>query len=239
MQLLTSFPIPPRLHSSLPSSPPFAGHPSLSVATFSPLGPPPTNSPSPSETGKPALRSWISIMGATQQLMLEEQTWKATMDSLEIVAVTMLVEVELSMLVWWRSMKSMKAAYLGLITFLLSCIGIKYGISKTNPFHDSTLSLLVTAVFSHLIASAADMDNPNTILTFYFSGTVACEILLWTLIAQFSWFCLVNFLVLLILKFLFSHFLIQLLLPYFNCITHLLAGTPPNGSEMSNTEPQL
>ncbi|WVY93278.1 hypothetical protein V8G54_032366 [Vigna mungo] len=136
------------------------------------------------------------------------------------------------------SMKSMKAAYLGLITFLLGCIGIKYGISNINPFHDSTLSLLVTAVCSHLIASAADMGNPNTIIIFYLSGIVACETLLWILIAQLSWFSLINFLVLLILKFLFSHFLTQLLLPYFNCITQLLFGTPPKGSDMPNTEQQ-
>ncbi|WVY92522.1 hypothetical protein V8G54_031610 [Vigna mungo] len=136
------------------------------------------------------------------------------------------------------SMKSMKVAYLGLITFLLSCIGIKYGISNTNPFHDSTLSLLVTAVCSHLIASAADMDNPNAILIFYLSGIVSCETLLWILIAQLSWFSLINFLVLLIVNFLFSHLLTRLFLSYFNCITQLLSGTPPNGSEMPNTETQ-
>ncbi|XP_022642789.1 uncharacterized protein LOC111242668 [Vigna radiata var. radiata] len=136
------------------------------------------------------------------------------------------------------SMKSMKAAYLGLIIFLLGCIGIKYEISNTNPFHDSTLSLLVTAVISHLIATAADMAHPNTIIIFYLSGIVACETLLWILIAQLSWFSLVNFFVLLILKILFSHFLSQLLLPYFNCITQLLLRTPPNASDMPNTEQQ-
>jgi len=118
--------------------------------------------------------------------------------------------------------KSIKAAYRVLITFQLTCIGIKYGVSKTNPFQDSTLSLLVTAVFSHVIASAADMNKPNTIITFYLSGIVASETLMWILIAHLFWFCLINFLLLVLVKFLFFHYLTQLLLPYFNSITHLL-----------------
>ncbi|XP_022642950.1 uncharacterized protein LOC106775561 [Vigna radiata var. radiata] len=88
------------------------------------------------------------------------------------------------------------------------------------------------------VAYLADIGNPNTVIIFYLSGIVACETLLWILIAQLFWFFLVNFLVLLILKFLFSHFLIQLLLPYFNRITQLLPGTPPNSSDMPNTEQQ-
>ncbi|WVY94329.1 hypothetical protein V8G54_033417 [Vigna mungo] len=83
------------------------------------------------------------------------------------------------------------------------------------------------------VAYLADMDNPNTIIIFVLSGIVACETLLWILIAKLFWFSLVNFLVLLIFKFLFFHFITQLLLPYFNFITQLLPGTPPNASDMS------
>ncbi|KOM56522.1 hypothetical protein LR48_Vigan10g241400 [Vigna angularis] len=79
MQLLTSFPIPPRLHSSLPLSPPSAGHPFLSTATFSPLSPPPTTSSSLSETGMAALCSLIfasssSSSSSTPTLNKESKT---------------------------------------------------------------------------------------------------------------------------------------------------------------------
>ncbi|QCD78072.1 hypothetical protein DEO72_LG1g1701 [Vigna unguiculata] len=131
-----------------------------------------------------------------------------------------------------KALKGMKVAYRSLITFLLTCIAIKYGVSKINPLQGPTLSLLVTAVSSHVIASATDMDKPNTIITFYLSGTVACETLLWILIDQLSLFCLINFLLIVIVEFLFFHPLTKLLLPYFNSITHLLSGTSPN------TEPQ-
>ncbi|QCD78070.1 hypothetical protein DEO72_LG1g1699 [Vigna unguiculata] len=128
--------------------------------------------------------------------------------------------------------KSIKAAYRVLITFQLTCIGIKYGVSKTNPFQDSTLSLLVTAVFSHVIASAADMNKPNTIITFYLSGIVASETLITCQILVLS------------LPHSAPPSLLQLhhspapsLLRSFNCITQLLPGTPPNDVHMPNTEP--
>ncbi|QCD78051.1 hypothetical protein DEO72_LG1g1680 [Vigna unguiculata] len=135
-------------------------------------------------------------------------------------------------------MENIKAAMGALMTFLLSCIGIKYGASKTNPFQDSILSILVTAVFSHAIASAADMDQPNTIIIFYLSGIVACETLLWILIAHLYWFCLINFLLLLILQFLFFHLLKHLLLRSFNSITHWFTGTPPN-TELQGVASQI
>jgi len=59
-----------------------------------------------------------------------------------------------------------------------------------------------------------------------------------TLIAQLLWFSLINFLLLLLVNFLFFHFLTQLLICSFNYITHLLSATPPNVVEMSNAEPQ-
>jgi len=126
--------------------------------------------------------------------------------------------------------------YLVLITFLLTCIGIKY---ETNPFNQSTLLLLISAVFSLVLASAADMSKSITIITFHFSGILASQTLLWILIPQFLWFSLINFLFLLLLKFLLFDFLTQLLVgSSFNCITQLFSGTPPNVAEMPNTEPQ-
>ncbi|KAK8468596.1 hypothetical protein PHAVU_006G113166 [Phaseolus vulgaris] len=127
--------------------------------------------------------------------------------------------------------------YLALVTFQLTCIGIKYGVSKTNPFQQSTLLLLLTAMFSHALASAADMTKPITVITFHFSGILGCETLLWMLIAQLLWFSVINFLLLLIVKFLYFDFLTQQLLS-FNWVTQLLPGTPPNIVEMSNTEQQ-
>ncbi|XP_068495196.1 uncharacterized protein [Phaseolus vulgaris] len=66
-------------------------------------------------------------------------------------------------------MKSNKA-YLALMAFQLTCIGIKYEAFNTNPFHQSTLFLLFTAMFSHVLASAADINKPITTITFHFSG---------------------------------------------------------------------
>ncbi|KAK8468594.1 hypothetical protein PHAVU_006G063401 [Phaseolus vulgaris] len=56
------------------------------------------------------------------------------------------------------------------MAFQLSCIGIKYEASNTNPFHQSTLFLLLTAMFSHVLASVADINKPITTITFHFSG---------------------------------------------------------------------
>jgi len=142
-----------------------------------------------------------------------------------------------------------KKAYLVLIAFELTCIGIKYEVSKTNPFQQSTLLLLLTAVFSHVLASAADINNPITIITFHISGMLASQTLLWILIPQLLWFSLINFLLLLLVKFLFFDVLsrlflcsfnciTQLFLCSFNCITQLLSASPPNLVEMPNTELQ-
>ncbi|XP_068495194.1 uncharacterized protein [Phaseolus vulgaris] len=134
-------------------------------------------------------------------------------------------------------MKSNKA-YLALMAFQLSCIGIKYEASNTNPFHQSTLFLLLTAMFSHVLASVADINKPITTITFHFSGILVCQTLLWILIPQLLWFSVINFLLLLLVKFLYFDFLTQLILLSFNCITQLLPGSPPNIVEMPNTEPQ-
>ncbi|KAK7333285.1 hypothetical protein VNO80_30050 [Phaseolus coccineus] len=136
------------------------------------------------------------------------------------------------------TMKS-EIAYLALITFQLTCIGIKYGVSNRDPFHQLTLLLLLLiATFSHVLASVADMTKPITVITFHFSGILGCETLMWILIAQLLWFTVVNILLLLLVKLLFFDFLTQLLLLSFNWITQLLPGTPPNIVEMPNTEPQ-
>jgi len=127
-------------------------------------------------------------------------------------------------------------AYFVLITLLLTCIEIKY--LHTNPFNQSSLLLLLTAMSSHVLASAADINNPITIITFHISGILASQILLWILIPQLLWFSLINFLLLLLVKLLFFDVLSRLLLRSFHCITQLFSGTPPNVAEMPNTEPQ-
>ncbi|QCD78055.1 hypothetical protein DEO72_LG1g1684 [Vigna unguiculata] len=134
-------------------------------------------------------------------------------------------------------MKSNKA-YLVLMALLLTCIGIKYGVSETETFQQSPLLLFLIAMFSHVLASTSDMTQTIIFITFHVSGIIACETLLWILSAQILWCSIINFLLLLLSIFFFFHSLTQLLLCFINYITHHLRVTPPNALQMPNIELQ-
>ncbi|WVY93037.1 hypothetical protein V8G54_032125 [Vigna mungo] len=102
-------------------------------------------------------------------------------------------------------MKS-KKAYLVLMALLLTCIGIKYGVSKTDPFQQSRIT--------------------------------ACDTLVWILSAQFLWYSIINFLLLLLAIFFFFHPLTRLIISFINYINHHLPFTPPNALQMPNVELQ-
>nr|KYP76215.1 hypothetical protein KK1_020448 [Cajanus cajan] len=158
---------------------------------------------------------------------------------------------------------NMHKAYLVLMTLELACIAIKYGgegvSHTTNPFQPSTtqsptLLLFLTAIFSHVLASIADMTNQATIITFHVSGIIGCETLLWVLLVHFLWYSIINFLFLLLASFYFFNHVSHLLKCFFNCITHLLKCffncithlltcffnciTPSNADLMPNMDPQ-
>ncbi|KAL2956127.1 hypothetical protein AAZX31_18G068300 [Glycine max] len=114
-------------------------------------------------------------------------------------------------------------AYLVLVALELTCIGIKYGVSNTNnPFQQSSLLLFLTAIFSHVLASSADMTKQIIIITFHMSGITGCETLLWILINDFMCYCMVNLLLLLLAKFVFFNHVAQLLVYFFKYISQLL-----------------
>nr|KYP76211.1 hypothetical protein KK1_020444 [Cajanus cajan] len=123
-------------------------------------------------------------------------------------------------------------AYIVLIALELASIGIKYQVSVTNPFQQSTPTKLffVTAICCHVLASNADMSLPATLITFHVSGIVACQTLLWILLAEFRWFCVINFILLLELRFCYFNYIAN--------ITQLLPGTLSNADQMPNMEGQ-
>ncbi|WVY95081.1 hypothetical protein V8G54_034169 [Vigna mungo] len=114
------------------------------------------------------------------------------------------------------------------MALLLTCIGIKYGVSKTDSFQQPPLLVFLIAMFSHILASTANMTEPITIITFHVSGIIACETLLWILSAQFLWCFIINFLLLLLSIFFFFHTLTHLIISFINYITHHFHSTPPN-----------
>jgi len=121
----------------------------------------------------------------------------------------------------------------------LTCIEIKYGVSNIDPFQPSTLLLFLFSMFSHVLASSADITKPVTIITFHASGITACQTLLWTLTAHLLCFSDINFLLLLLAIFFFFHSLTHLLLCFINYyITHHLHSTPPTALQMPNQQLQ-
>ncbi|KAL2332908.1 hypothetical protein Fmac_014121 [Flemingia macrophylla] len=118
-------------------------------------------------------------------------------------------------------------AYIVVMTFQLTFIGIKYGVSNTtNPFQQSTpspaVSLFLAALFPHVIASMLDMTNKTIIITFHVSGVVGCEALLHIFLCNFFWYCITNlFLLLLVLSFCFFDYISHMLLRLFNYASHL------------------
>ncbi|RZB51010.1 hypothetical protein D0Y65_047741 [Glycine soja] len=131
-------------------------------------------------------------------------------------------------------------AYLVLIALELTCIGIKYGVSNTNnPFQQSRfLMLFLTAIFSHVLASTADMTKQIIIITFHMSGITGCETLLWILIHDFMCYFMVNLLLLLLAKFFFFNQVAQLVVYFFKYISQLLLQVSGYIDQMRNVEQQ-
>lgn len=130
-------------------------------------------------------------------------------------------------------------AYLVLIGLELTCIVINHGVSKTNPFQQSSLLLFLTATFSHVLASTADMTKQITIITFHLSGITAVETLLWILVPDFMWYSIVNLLLLLLAKFIFFDHVAQLVVSFFQYISRLLLHLSSSIVDwMSNSEVQ-
>ena len=92
-----------------------------------------------------------------------------------------------SMMVFFFSPRSV---YIFLITLEAASIGIKYQGLSTNPFQEPRPSMLLflIAIFCHAISLAAKIGWPTTII-FHVSGILACETLLWILVAEFWWWC--------------------------------------------------
>lgn len=98
-------------------------------------------------------------------------------------------------------------AYTILMALELTSIGIKYEGSSSNPFqHLSPITLLfITTMFCHVVvAFTAEMTLPTTILVFHVSGIVGYQTLLWIVVAEFSWWYIINVIVLLVASFCFK-----------------------------------
>ncbi|KAL2332893.1 hypothetical protein Fmac_014106 [Flemingia macrophylla] len=133
--------------------------------------------------------------------------------------------------------------YFTLMGIEFTIIGIKYGGSATtNPFQQSTPSptvlLILTALFSHVLASAGDMLDNNTLITFHVSGIVGCETLLWIILSdQFLWYFIINLLFLLIASFCFFNYDVTKLLPQpFN--NSIARDTPSNAHQEPTIQQQ-
>lgn len=98
-------------------------------------------------------------------------------------------------------------AYTILMALELTSIGIKYEGSCSNPLqHLSSITLLfITTMFCHVVvAFTAEMTLPTTILVFHVSGIVGYQTLLWIVVAEFSWWYIINVIVLLVASFCFK-----------------------------------
>lgn len=96
--------------------------------------------------------------------------------------------------------------YTTVMTLELGSIGLKYQGSHTNPFQQSTQTMLMflTAMFCHAVASMADLSSQTTMIIFHLSGVVGCETLLWILLTEFWWWYVINLFLLLVTSFCFS-----------------------------------
>ena len=81
--------------------------------------------------------------------------------------------------------------YIGLITVELASIAIKYEGSNTNPFQERgpAMILFLLALFCHAIALKGKISLP-TVMIIHISGVIACETLLWMLVAEI-WRCII------------------------------------------------
>ncbi|KAG5002174.1 hypothetical protein JHK87_023246 [Glycine soja] len=120
--------------------------------------------------------------------------------------------------------------YFVLIVLELTCIGIKYGVSNTNPFQQLSpiILLFLLAIFSHVLAFIADMSLPSTNIAFHVSGVVGCEALLWILLNEFLWYSIINLLLLLLASSFFFNYTAN--------ITQMFRSTISSADQMTNME---
>jgi energy-coupling factor transporter transmembrane protein EcfT len=106
----------------------------------------------------------------------------------------------------------MHKSYTILMSLELASIGIKYQGLNTNPFQQSspTILLFLTALFCHVVSSTADSTLPITMVIFHISGVVGCETLLWILLLEFWNWYIINLFLVLVTSFC-----------YFNCIHNI------------------
>jgi hypothetical protein len=111
-------------------------------------------------------------------------------------------------------MSRINKSYTILMSLELGSIAIMYQGLNTNPFQQSstTMLLFLTALFCHAVTTMADMNLPSTMVIFHFSGVVGCETLLWILLPQsWNWY-IINLFLLLVTSFCF-----------FNCIHNTIS----------------
>jgi len=84
--------------------------------------------------------------------------------------------------------------YFILMGLLVPLAAMKYQGLNTNPFQPPpiTMLLFLISLFCHAVAFTADMSFPTTIYIFHISGVVGVDTLLWTILSQFSNWCIIN-----------------------------------------------
>ncbi|KAK7305328.1 hypothetical protein VNO77_43233 [Canavalia gladiata] len=124
--------------------------------------------------------------------------------------------------------------YTTVMGLVLASIAIKNEGSHTNPFQHSTPTILIffTATFCHALVAMADMTNQTSIIIFHVSGLIACETLLWILLAEFwCYYFIINLFLLLVASFCFSNFIAVI-------VQFLRASARSNLEQLQNMEPQ-
>ncbi|RZB51021.1 hypothetical protein D0Y65_047747 [Glycine soja] len=92
-------------------------------------------------------------------------------------------------------MEKGKGLYLILITLLLGSVQIKYTEAETNYLLSTpVMPLLVASITCHVLASQADTNLQAPFIIFHVSGIVGCEVLIWVILTDILWYCMVNML---------------------------------------------
>ncbi|KAH1197100.1 hypothetical protein GmHk_18G050972 [Glycine max] len=85
--------------------------------------------------------------------------------------------------------------YVFLFTLLLGSVQIKYTEAETNPFLSTpAMPLFVASITCHVLASMSDTNLQAPFIIFHLSGIVGCEVLIWVLLTDIFWYCMVNML---------------------------------------------
>ncbi|KAH1197101.1 hypothetical protein GmHk_18G050973 [Glycine max] len=88
-----------------------------------------------------------------------------------------------------------KGMYVIPFTLLLASVQIKYTEAVTNPFLSTpAMPLLIASITCHGLASMADTNLRAPFIIFHLSGIVGCEVLIWVILTDIFWYCMVNML---------------------------------------------